>query len=71
MAKTNIKKGPIIHVIKNDRDNNFMFLNTFGISENFTLTKGGYIINISPMARGILVEPLENDCMKLALDGIK
>ena len=71
MAKTNIKNGPIIHVIKNDRDNNFMFLNTLGISENLTFTKGGYIINISPMAKGILVEPLENDCIKPALDGIK
>ena len=71
MAKTNIKNGPIIHVIKNDRDNNFMFLKTFGISENLTFTKGGYIINISPMAKGILVDPLENDCIKPALDGIK
>ena len=71
MANTNIKNGPIIHVIKNDRDNNFMFLNTLGISENLTFTNGGYIINISPMAKGILVDPLENDWIKPALDGIK
>ena len=61
MAKTNIKNGPIIHVIKNDRDNNLRFLNTLGTSESLTFTKGGYIIKISPIAKGILVAPLEND----------
>lgn len=38
-----------------------MFLKTFGTSENFTLAKGGYIIKIKPIAKGILLDPFEND----------
>ncbi len=48
-----------------------MFLKTFGTSENFTLAKGGYIIKIKPIAKGILLDPFENEFTKPALEGIK
>ena len=37
----------------------------------FTFANGGYIINIKPMAKGILVVPLENELIKPEDDGIK
>lgn len=42
-----------------------------GIFEKSILVKGGYIININPMARGTLVVPLEKELIKSLLDGIK
>jgi hypothetical protein len=35
------------------------------------LVKGGYIIKIKPIAKGILVVPLENELMKVDEDGKK
>jgi hypothetical protein len=71
MAKKNIKIGPTIQVMKNETNNNFLLLNKVEIFSNFTLVSGGYIININPIAKGILVVPFENELMKLADDGIK
>jgi hypothetical protein len=35
----------------------------------FYLANGGYIIRISPIAKGILVVPLEKELMKSPLEG--
>ena len=48
-----------------------VFLNTLGNKEYFTLAKGGYIINIKPMAMGILVVPLLNELTKSGKVGKK
>ena len=71
METKNIKNGPIIQVMKKETNNNLRFVNTFGIFSKRTFAKGGYIITISPMAKGMLVVPLENELMKLAEEGIK
>lgn len=71
MERQNIKKGPIIHVRKMDRDKSFTFLNNSGILLNLTLARGGYIINIKPMASGILVVPSDIEFMNAELEGIK
>jgi hypothetical protein len=60
IAKRNMIKGPTIHVIKKERRSNLGFAITFGIVENFTFVKGGYIIKIKPIASGIFVVPVEN-----------
>ena len=71
MAKKNIKIGPTIQVMKNETNNNFLLLNKVEIFSNYTLVRKKYIININPIAKGILVVPFENELMKLADDGIK
>jgi len=43
---------------KTDMPSTFTFVKTKGNNLYFTLARGGYIINISPMAMGIFVEPL-------------
>jgi hypothetical protein len=48
-----------------------MFLNICGIFSYRTLDKGGYIINIKPIANGILVVPLDMELMKVAVEGTK
>jgi hypothetical protein len=37
----------------------------------FTLARGGYIISIKPIAKGILVVPLENELINPDEEGIK
>jgi hypothetical protein len=71
VANKNIKNGPIIQVIKNDAVSNFGFSNILGTCEKSILVNGGYIIKISPIAKGILVVPDENELIKPAVLGIK
>jgi hypothetical protein len=71
VANKNIKNGPIIQVIKNDAVSNFGFSNIFAILEKSIFVNGGYIIKISPIAKGILVVPDENELIKPAEFGIK
>jgi hypothetical protein len=58
-------------VIRKEAVNNFGFSNINGIFEKSILVKGGYIIKISPIAKGTLVVPLEKEFIKPLLDGIK
>jgi hypothetical protein len=46
-------------VIIKDAISSFGFLNINGIFEKSTFVKGGYIIKIRPIAKGILVVPEE------------
>ncbi len=57
--------------MKKDNNNSLVFENTFGISLNFTFTKGGYIISIKPIASGMLLVPCEKELMNSELEGIK
>jgi hypothetical protein len=47
--------------MKNETKSNFGFAKTVGILENLTLTSGGYIIKINPIASGIFVVPFEKE----------
>lgn len=67
----NIKKGPTIQVIKIEISNSFGFWNILGMIEKSTFVKGGYIIRINPMAKGILVVPLEKELIIPEVEGIK
>jgi hypothetical protein len=60
MDNKNIKNGPTIQVIKKDTNNNLGLESMLGILENCTFVKGGYIINMRPIARGIFVVPYES-----------
>ena len=71
MAKVNIKNGPIIQVITNEIMSNLRLPITLVIFSNLTLVRGGYIITISPIAKGILVVPVENEFIKPDELGIK
>ena len=71
MESKNIKKGPTIQVMIKEAKRILGFLNINGILLKSTLVNGGYIININPIANGILVVPLENELIKLAEFGIK
>jgi hypothetical protein len=70
-AKENIKNGPTIQVIKKEVVSSFGFSNIFGTCEKSIFVNGGYIININPMANGILVVPEENELIKSDELGIK
>jgi hypothetical protein len=63
--------GPITQLRNNDAPNTFVFLNTSFSLLYFTLVKGGYIININPIASGILVVPVEKELIKEAEEGKK
>src|SRR5690606_10252409 len=67
----NINIGPIIQFRTSETLNTFVSLNTCPRFSYFTFAKGGYIIKINPMAKGILVVPLEKEFMKLEEDGIR
>ena len=66
-----MKKGAIIQVINNDIKINFKFLKIRGISSYFTFAKGGYIIKINPIAKGMLVVPLDKLSKDVEIEGIK
>ena len=71
MARINIRIGPITQFSSKDIPKTFVFLNT---SFNFsyrTLANGGYIININPTAKGMLVVPEEKEFMKVDDEGKK
>jgi len=57
IANKNIKKGPTIHVIKRDENNKRLLLKVAGTFLKSTLVKGGYIMRMSPIARGTFVVP--------------
>ena len=57
--------------MKNEADNNLGFSNICGTFEKSILVKGGYIININPIAKGTFVVPDENELIKSAELGIK
>ena len=61
--------GPITQFSKSDNHSTFVFLKTAGNFSNFTFANGGYIINIKPIARGILVVPVEKELMNVPDDG--
>jgi hypothetical protein len=71
MARKNIKMGPMIQFRNKDAPNTLVSLNTSPIFSYFTFAKGGYIIRIKPIARGMLVVPAENELMKADEEGIK
>ena len=58
-------------IIKKETANNLGFSNICGIFEKSILVKGGYIIRINPIAKGILVVPDENELIKSSEFGIK
>ena len=61
MASKNIKIGPTTQFKNKDMPSTLVFLNTSLILSYRTLAKGGYIINIKPMANGIFVVPTDID----------
>jgi hypothetical protein len=67
----NMSIGPTIQFNKRDTPKILVFLNTPFRFSYLTLVKGGYIIRINPMAKGILVVPEEKESIKLAEEGIK
>jgi hypothetical protein len=71
MASANIKIGPTIQFKKSDALNIFVCLNTSPSWLYFTFVNGGYIININPMAKGILVVPLEKERINFGAAGIR
>jgi hypothetical protein len=71
MARININTGPIIQFRNNETPNTFVFLKTSLILSYFTFAKGGYIIRIRPMAKGILVVPDEKELINADDDGKK
>ena len=66
-----MKMGPTIQFKNKDTPSTFVFLKTSPICSYFTFTNGGYIIKINPIANGMLVVPLENECIKPLLEGMK
>src|SRR5690606_29040389 len=71
MAKMNINIGPIIQFKISETLNTFVSLNTCPRFSYFTFAKGGYIIKINPIAKGMFVVPLENEFIKSDDEGIK
>ena len=71
MARININTGPIIQFRNNETPNTFVFLKTSRILSYLTFAKGGYIMRINPIARGIFVVPFENELMNVEEDGKK
>ena len=71
IASKNISMGPITQLSNKETPNTLVFLKTsFSLSYR-TLVKGGYIIKINPMAKGILVVPVEKELMKPEDEGKK
>ena len=61
----------MIQLSNNETLSTLVFLKTsFSLSYR-TFVKGGYIINIKPIAKGILVVPEENELMKVDEEGKK
>jgi hypothetical protein len=58
IASKNIKKGPTIHVIKSEENKRRLLFKVAGTFAKSTLVSGGYIMRMSPIAKGILVVPM-------------
>ena len=71
IARVNIKIGPITQLRNKDIPKTFVFLNTSFSFSYLTFAKGGYIINIKPMAKGMFVVPDENELINVDDDGKK
>src|SRR5690554_2019217 len=71
MANINISIGPTIQFKMRETLNTFVSLNTCPRFSYFTFAKGGYIIKINPIAKGIFVVPLENELINPEEEGIK
>lgn len=71
IARRNMRTGPMIQLSNNETPSTFVLRKTSFILPYCTLAKGGYIININPTARGILVVPEENELTKPDDDGMK
>lgn len=71
MASINMSIGPKIQFKASEVPNTLVLRNNSPIFSYLTLASGGYIINISPMANGILVVPLEKELTRPDEDGIK
>lgn len=67
----NINMGPTIQFKTSETLNTFVSLNTCPKFSYFTFAKGGYIIRINPIARGIFVVPLEKELINPDEEGIK
>jgi hypothetical protein len=67
----NIRIGPMIQLRNNETPNTLVFLKTSFNLSYFTFAKGGYIIRIKPIAKGILVVPVEYELMNRLDDGKK
>lgn len=61
----------MIQLSNNETPKIFVFLKTSFSLSYLTFAKGGYIISINPMARGILVVPEENELIKEDDEGTK
>jgi hypothetical protein len=70
-ARANIKIGPKTQFKNREAPSTLVFLKTSPICSYFTFANGGYIIRISPIARGILVVPEEKELIKSPLEGKK
>ena len=57
--------GPITQLSNRETPSTFVFLKTSFSLSYLTFVKGGYIINIKPIANGIFVVPEENELMNV------
>src|SRR5690606_5024893 len=71
MARRNIKIGPITQLRTRDKVRTLVSLKTSPKFSYFTFASGGYIIKINPIAKGILVVPLEKEFINTDEDGIR
>src|SRR5690554_1994308 len=71
IPRININKGPTIQLRIRETLNTFLFLNTLPILLYLTFASGGYIIRISPMARGIFVVPFDIELILSDISGKK
>ena len=67
----NMRIGPMIQLSNKETLRTFVFLKTSFSLSYLTFAKGGYIISIKPIAKGILVVPEENELIKEDDEGIK
>src|SRR5690606_34864862 len=71
MARMNIRTGPMIQLSNKETPKTFVFLKTSFSLSYLTFAKGGYIITVNPIAKGIFGVPDENQLIKDDDDGIK
>src|SRR5665647_713971 len=71
IAKKNMRIGPITQFSNKETPKTRVFLKTSFSLSYLTFVKGGYIINIKPIANGILVVPEEKELIKVDDDGMK
>src|SRR5574344_1002954 len=67
--RMNISNGPTIQLSISDVASTFLSENTLSNSSYLTFAKGGNIIRIKPMAKGILVEPTSKCPQNFTMSG--